>query len=265
MTEDEFVKNYSDAAWFCEQPLSDLNFIGKIALSRLTREKGVKVILTGEGSDEQFAGYGQLLSDFLREPDESWSSNSLPRLPNDIRLRLLAAEEEQGKGGDQKTIKNLRIADSPTASYARKQINNVSIISMTSLMTAESLLSPWAHQEFGTQDPRVVGVHNLLSGTVRKKIQSKWHTLHSALYIWQKIILQNILLTALGDRVEMANSIEGRQPFLDHYLTTYVNGLPPSVKLRYDPETQSLNEKWILKEAAKPFITEVCVPFSFPD
>ncbi|KAF9735516.1 asparagine synthase [Paraphaeosphaeria minitans] len=268
MTEEEFVKNYSDAAWFCEHPLSDLNFIAKVALSRITRENGVKVILTGEGSDEQFAGYGQLLADFLREPDLSWTSRSLPRLPNDLRLKLLA-EEEQSKGGDQKTIKNFRIADPPSAAYARKQINNVGIISMTSLMNAQPLLSPWAQQEFGTQDPRVVGVHNLLTGTVRKKMQLKWHTLHSALYIWQKFFLQNILLTALGDRVEMANSIEGRQPFLDHNLTEYVNGLPPSVKLRYDPETQSLNEKWILKEAAKPFITEELYnrrkhPFSAP-
>ncbi|KAJ4358431.1 uncharacterized protein N0V89_003014 [Didymosphaeria variabile] len=274
MTEEEFVKNYSDAAWFCEHPLIDLNFIGKVALSRLTRENGVKVILTGEGADEQFAGYGQLLADFLREPDQSWSSRSLPRLPDDLRVRLLEEEEERSKGGDQKTIKNFRAADPPSAIYAKKQINNVGIISMTAFMTAESLLSPWAHQEFGIQDPRVVGVHNLISGTVRKKIQFKWqvlpgHTLHSALYIWQKMFLQNVLLTALGDRVEMANSIEGRQPFLDHNLTTYVNSLPPSVKFRYDPETQSLNEKWILKEAAKPFITEELYkrrkhPFSAP-
>ncbi|KAL1612970.1 hypothetical protein SLS60_001201 [Paraconiothyrium brasiliense] len=268
MTEEEFVKNYSDAAWFCEHPLIDLNFIGKVALSRLTREHGVKVILTGEGSDEQFAGYGQLLADFLREPDQSWSSRSLPRLPEDLRVKLLE-EEERGNGGDQKTIKNFRTVDPPSAIYAKKQINNVNIISMTAFMTAESLLSSWAHEEFGTQDPRVVGVHNLISGTVRKKIQFKWLVLPQYQYIWQKVFLQNILLTALGDRVEMANSIEGRQPFLDHDLTAYVNSLPPSVKFRYDPGTQSLNEKWILKEAAKPFITEELYkrrkhPFSAP-
>lgn len=69
-------------------------------------------------------------------------------------------------------------------------------------------------------------------------------------------MLANVLLTALGDRVEMAYSVEGRQPFLDHHVFDYVMKLPPSVKLRWDPATQSFNEKWILKEAAKPFITE---------
>lgn len=254
MTEEEFVKNYSDAAWFCEHPLIDLGFVGKVALSRLTREKGVKVILTGEGSDEQFAGYGQLLSDFLREPDDSLQTRNLP---NDVRLQLLAKDEAEK--ADQRTLKNLRTIDPPSATYAKKQINNLNVLSIASFMSVESAVAPWTHQEFGTQDPHVIGVHNLISGAVRKKINFKWHTLHSALYLWQKIFLQNILLTALGDRVEMGNSIEGRLPFLDHNLTEYVNGLPPSLKLRYDPETQSLNEKWILKEAAKPFITEVCI------
>ncbi|KAF1964823.1 glutamine-hydrolyzing asparagine synthase [Bimuria novae-zelandiae CBS 107.79] len=264
MTEDEFVKNYSDAAWFCEIPNMDLCFIGKLVLSRLTREKGVKVVLTGEGSDEQFAGYATLLVDFLREPDESWPSRTLP---DDLRLKLLA--REQGYGGDQASIQSFRPTDPPSAIYAKQQINNVSIISAASVMPVESMLAPWTYQEFGTQDPRVTGVHNVLPGTVRKKIQVKWHPIHSALYIWQKLLLQNILLVSLGDRVEMGNSVEGRQPFLDHHLTEYVNRLPPSVKLRYGPETKSMSEKWILKEAAKPFVTEELYkrrkhPFSAP-
>ena len=252
MTEDEFVNNYSDSIWHCESPLPDLNFIGKVALSRLTREKGVKVILTGEGSDEQFAGYGQLLADYLREPDKS-----LPPaiFTDDIRLKYLAEEEGRGRG-DERSIKHMRPVDPPSTMYAKRQINNVNTISVTTFIDIQEQLASWTHQEFGSQDPRATGVHHLLSGTTRKRMQSKWHPLHSALYIWQKIFLQNILLVLLGDRVEMSHSIEGRQPFLDHNLTEYVNGLPPSVKLRYDG--QIISEKWILKEAAKPFITEVC-------
>jgi asparagine synthase (glutamine-hydrolysing) len=60
----------------------------------------------------------------------------------------------------------------------------------------------------------------------------------------------------MGDRMEMAHSIEGRTPFLDHLLTEYVNGLPPTAKVKYDPKKGALVEKWILREAGKPFITE---------
>ncbi|KAF1954258.1 hypothetical protein CC80DRAFT_386221, partial [Byssothecium circinans] len=83
-----------------------------------------------------------------------------------------------------------------------------------------------------------------------------WHTLLSALYIWSKAALANRFLTFLGDRVEMAHSVEGRQLFLGLRLTEYVMGLPPSMKFHYGPTTNSFNEKWILKEAIKPFVTE---------
>ena len=54
----------------------------------------------------------------------------------------------------------------------------------------------------------------------------------------------------------MSNSVEGRVPFLDHHLMDYVDKLPPSMKFRYDPTKNTLIEKWILKEASKPFITQ---------
>lgn len=59
----------------------------------------------------------------------------------------------------------------------------------------------------------------------------------------------------MGDRCDMSHSIESRVPFLDHHLTEYVMGLPPSVKIKGNPDDSTLNEKWILKEAVKPYVT----------
>ncbi|KAF2120349.1 asparagine synthetase [Lophiotrema nucula] len=263
MTEDEFVKNYSDAAWHTEFPMLDLNFIGKVALSRLTRETGVKVILTGEGSDEQFAGYQNYLADFVREPDYATPNR---QLPEDVRIAK-SAEEDQPT--TKSTLTKFPIANSPSTLKARRQVNNVSIVGITGFISFDSYFSQWTKDEHGTADPRGVVVHNSFSGTIRQKIMTSWHPLHASMYIWQRIFLANVLLTALGDRVEMSNSIEGRQPFLDHNLTEYVNGLPPTMKLRYDPETGAFNEKYILKEAARPFITDELYrrrkhPFSAP-
>lgn len=95
-----------------------------------------------------------------------------------------------------------------------------------------------------------------ISEMVRQQMRGKWLPLHSACYIWNKTFLPNMLLTNLGDRTEMSHSVEGRVPFLDHHLMEYVNGLPPSLKFRYDPASKTLTEKWILKEASKPFITK---------
>jgi asparagine synthase (glutamine-hydrolysing) len=96
-----------------------------------------------------------------------------------------------------------------------------------------------------------------VDGSTLSRIQSRWHPLHTSEYLFTSATLPNILLGHLGDRGEMAHSIEGRTPFLDHKLTGYVNGLPPSVKIRQDRENPgTFLEKWVLKEAAKPLITE---------
>ncbi|CAK4699072.1 unnamed protein product, partial [Aphanomyces euteiches] len=77
-----------------------------------------------------------------------------------------------------------------------------------------------------------------LTAVERQKAKTKWHPLHTA------------LLNA------MAHSIEGRVPFLDYRLTTYVNGLPPQVKIHVDDTTGTFTDKWILRQAVKPFVTQ---------
>jgi asparagine synthase (glutamine-hydrolysing) len=76
---------------------------------------------------------------------------------------------------------------------------------------------------------------------------------HSTEYLSIKRTLLNVLLKVFGDRSEMAHSIEGRTPFLDHYLVDYVNYLPTNMKLKIIHG--KLIEKYILKQVAQPYIT----------
>jgi asparagine synthase (glutamine-hydrolysing) len=50
--------------------------------------------------------------------------------------------------------------------------------------------------------------------------------LHQALYLWAKTVLPTYILTVLGDRMEMAHSIEGRVPFLDHHVVEVIRSQP---------------------------------------
>jgi asparagine synthase (glutamine-hydrolysing) len=74
--------------------------------------------------------------------------------------------------------------------------------------------------------------------------------LNKSLFVWAKSFLPNYILNLLGDRMEMAHSIEGRVPFLDHHVVECVCRAPVSFKIR------GLTEKYLLREAAKPVITE---------
>ncbi|KAI3536376.1 asparagine synthase [Colletotrichum filicis] len=70
-------ENFADCTYHCEHHHFDLNCVGKFALSTLPNANGVKVVLTGEGADEHFAGYAFFPPDLLREPDLSMPDSPL--------------------------------------------------------------------------------------------------------------------------------------------------------------------------------------------
>ena len=73
---------------------------------------------------------------------------------------------------------------------------------------------------------------------------------NQSLYLWAKTMLPNYILSNLGDRMEMAHSVEGRLPFLDHHVVEEAARMPASMKIN------GMTEKYVLREAARPVITE---------
>lgn len=269
ITEETLAEDFADAVFHSEHHHFDLNFVAKFALSTLPREHGVKVVLTGEGADEHFAGYPYFPAEFLREADEA-----LPDLPlsqnGDLRNEMFTAVERE-----MKDIWRRAGATASDKQPAAPSIAGVGATAMSDNLLAwhppATLFCPWLQSRQGDHDCRrtVLASH---ARDVQARMRSRWHPLHTAMYMWNKNALANVLLSCLGDRTEMAHSVEARTPFLDHHLTEYVNRLPPSVKLRYRPEEgedngatwtassmralRSLDEKWILRQAVRPFITD---------
>lgn len=245
MNEQELANSFEDATWLDEQPNPDLNFIGTYALSKLFQEKGFRVNINGQGSDEIFGGYNIFLPDFLREPDHTFSGAAIP---HEVRVRAL--DEAESKLNE---VYGGRL-DLKGTSVARRQLNNT----LTPAQMAAAFPPLPFKKDFLPANNKVdacltyaEGVH----GTMLERVNSRWHPLHTAEYIFTKAHLQNLLLSNLGDRGEMAHSIEGRTPFLDHKLTEYVNHLPPSMKIRRNAQGDWI-EKYVLREAGKPFITQ---------
>ncbi|OLN88186.1 Asparagine synthetase [glutamine-hydrolyzing] 1-like protein 1 [Colletotrichum chlorophyti] len=269
MNEEELAKNFADCVYHTEHHHFDLNSVGKFCLSTLPRQYGVPVVLTGEGADEHFAGYPFLLPDFLLEPDYAWPASELVKQDN---MREDMHEEIS------RDIKNMyrtvgmfdhEWEDKPQSSKNKVYIPGNAM----KWLPGWDVFAPWVRDSYDGTDLRDI-VADSLDPEVRRKMVEKWHSLHSSLYIYVKGPMANFILTCLGDRTEMAHSIEARPPFLDHHLVEYVNNLPPSLKVGYQPAVQTdgtgsslwwkdlsatrqaLSEKWILKEAGKPFITQ---------
>ena len=109
-----------------------------------------------------------------------------------------------------------------------------------------ALLAPDFLERFGKRE----GYHALLSGLdVRAQLKGR-DPLNQSLYLWSKSLLPNYILVMLGDRMEMAHSIEGRVPFLDHHLVEVLRSQPVSQKIR------GMTEKFVLREAVRDVISD---------
>ena len=71
---------------------------------------------------------------------------------------------------------------------------------------------------------------------------STWSDLAKSQYIEATIFMSGYLLSSQGDRMALANSVEGRYPFLDYRVIEFCNNLPDHFKLN------CLNEKFLLKK-----------------
>ncbi|KAI0386919.1 asparagine synthase [Hypomontagnella monticulosa] len=278
VTEETLARDFADAAFHCEHHHFDLNSVAKFTLSELPRENGVKVVLTGEGSDEHFAGYPYFPCEFLREPDLSRPDEPLAK-DNEKRDAMQKAASAE-MNAIWRAIGAETYAGSGDNSILAEVNNNTMVNNLLAWHPTIGLFAPWVRECYGGKLDCRETVIASYPADVREKMRDQWHPLHTAEYIWNKSQLANILLSCLGDRTEMAHSVEARTPFLDHHLAEYVNGLPPSVKLAFVPPEEegsatsgdpahknplwqdagsalrSLNAKWILREAARPYITD---------
>lgn len=209
------------------------------------------------------------MPDFLLEPDYAWQDSALAK-------NNQAREAMQKEMADDLNNMFTRVGMFDHKWETTAPVSRHLGIGNNALkwQPHSEMFAPWVQDSYGRKDMRD-SVAETMSAEVRKNMDEKWHTLHSSLYYYTRGALPNMILTCLGDRTEMAHSIEARPPFLDHHLVEYVNGLPPSLKIAYNqPEgdtdgtgsslwwknlsaaRQALSEKWILKEAGKPFITQ---------
>lgn len=257
MDEEGFASRFEDATWHCEHHMFDLNYVGKFALSEVPREHGFKVVLTGEGADETFTGYNLFFPDLLREADLTWKD----AISEQERVHL----SERSEAETTKYLKSIGAVNfDKGVPHGRSKMNNIRTATSMSAFNP-AVFADWTSDLRPRHSEDVIA--DDIPAPVLEKMQQEWHPLNTAQYVFTKDHLANILLSSLGDREEMAHSIEGRTPFLDHHLTEYVNSIPPSLRMKWkgyapapsDMESNLESEfasKWVLREAMKPFVTK---------
>ncbi len=221
---------FPEVIWHTETPVLRTAPTPLFLLSKLVRQNHYKVVLTGEGSDEVLGGY-----DIFKEA----KIRAFIRAQPDSNLRPLLLK---------RLYPYLALSPTKSAEYARKFFATDADIDDTF----------YAHR------PRwktTAGTHLFFTDAVleqtRAVTEGPSHMLDAlsglnffnrAQYFECKVLMANYLLSSQGDRMGMANSVEGRFPFLDHRVVEFAGRIPTRLKMKV------LNEKNILKQAVRDIL-----------
>jgi len=225
---------FPEVIYHTERPILRTAPAPLFLLSRLVREHGIKVVLTGEGADEMFGGYdlfreGKIRRFWGRQP----SSTRRARLLERLYPYLTRSPVHQQAMARQFFGRDIEACDAPGFAHDTRWRTTSAVKRLFS-----------ADMRANTESRNAVS--ELLA---RLPVEfSRWGALAQDQFIEIQTLMSGYLLSSQGDRMLMGNSVEGRFPFLDDDVVKLANSLPADYKLRV------LDEKHVLKQVAKPIL-----------
>jgi len=234
----DLADHFADALWHSETLFNNCHGVSKFLLSRAVRDAGYKVVYTGEGSDEIFGGYVHFRADMLQYNTQGQEPKEVARLLQELEKAnsvshglLLPAVDSGSMESAERLLGFVPACLKVFAAQGRQR---------------RSLFATDFKERFAARDSTRLFLDSL---DVARVLRDR-DPLNKSLFVWAKSFLPNYILNLLGDRMEMAHSVEGRVPFLDHHVVECVGRAPVSLKIR------GMTEKYLLREAAKPLITD---------
>ncbi|TMN43206.1 asparagine synthase (glutamine-hydrolyzing) [Pseudoalteromonas sp. S2755] len=234
---DELYGHFERTLWHTERTIYNTLGVAKYLMSQQVNESNYKVVMTGEGSDELFAGYPAFRKDlFLYGLDE---------LDDTEKAQWQTMLEDSNK-----LFKG--------AMLSREQYDSAALDEVVGF--TPSCLQPWlscshfAHQLVAAEHRGILTGYDAgkaIAETLDDAMLESRHPLDKAQYVWIKTMLEGQILTWGGDRVDMANSMEARPAFLDHHLAEFAFTIPPQYRIK------DRKEKYVLREAMKGLLPEV--------
>jgi asparagine synthase (glutamine-hydrolysing) len=227
----EIADIFPKIVWQTETPMTRTAPAPMYMLSRLVRENNIKVVITGEGSDEILAGYDIFKEAIIRR---FWAAQPESVL-RPLLLRKLYPDLPHLQNVNQNILKmffGYRLTDikDPFYSHLLRWNNSNHIKKHFSARVKEGLNAFSPYKE--------------LSDSLPENFNS-WDPLSQSQWLETTIFMSGYLLSSQGDRMAMANSVEGRYPFLDFRVIEFCSALPPDYKLK------GLKEKYLLKNLLK--------------
>ncbi len=247
VTHDDIARDFPMAVYHSEVPLFRTALVPLYTLSKLVREHGIKVVLTGEGSDEIFLGYDifketNLLDRWMNGADEAEKEKLVAGLypylkhyNKDNFKAISGTYARYAQPGESKYFgHSIRFGNSRLALKFLKDSND-----------PDDFLSAFVSEHAGEYE------------SLSPVAKTQW--------LEFKTLLGGYLLSSQGDRMALAHGVENRCPFLDPNLVAWAFSLPADYRLK-----DGVQEKNILKQAFQNELPESVInrpkqPFVAPD
>ena len=204
----EICQIVDELVWHFDEPFADSSAIPTYMVSKLARQH-VKVVLSGDGGDELFAGYRRYLIEQGRQ-----AFGSVPKVIRKGLMEPLSSRLPHGTRG-RNFLHNISL--NPIDRY----LDSVSVFTR---QNRKLLYTSDFAREVSDSDFAAVRF-NEYAGNVKTA-----DDLNRLLYLDCKTYLPGDILTKV-DRMSMAVSLEARAPLLDHRLVDFVTRIPVSLKL----------------------------------
>lgn len=225
----DIAEVFPDVVWHAEQPILRAAPAPMFLLSKFVQESGFKVVITGEGADEVLGGYDIFKETKVRR---FWARDLSSRLRPLLLRRLYPYMD----GIQRQSLAYLehffRVRQEDLASPFFSHLPRWELTARLKL-----LLSPDVLEQLRQHDAL-----DELAKTLPSKFDS-WCPFNQAEYLEATGLLPGYILSAQGDRMAMAHSVEGRHPFLDHQVVEFASKLSPNLKMKV------LSQKYLLKKA----------------
>lgn len=229
-----------------ESPLLRTGPAPMFLLSRLVRESGFKVVVTGEGSDEVLGGYdifreGRIRELWTRDPAaaEAAVQQLYPWMKRSPHQAPAFAKSFFGR--------NI-VAGDPAISHRPRWDATAVLRSMLTAEVREACDRIPADEIVAAMPAEAAG----------------WDPLSRAQWLEMTTLLPGYILASQGDRMLMGNSVEGRFPFLDPHVAELASQVPADHKIH------GMDEKHLLKRAFADLVPEEILrrpkqPYRAPD
>jgi asparagine synthase (glutamine-hydrolysing) len=230
----EFFEALPQLIWHEDEPLAHPSSVALNFVSRLASEK-VKVVLTGEGSDESLAGYGRYAKTLTNLKYGANYHKFAPRF-----AREFVAAKIENLPLDSKVRHKLR----KSFFTVEPNIENIYFdnFAVFSRKMQSEMFSGETKARIGSHVDPYAAMSRFFNAAATESL------LDRMLYADTKTYLHELLMKQ--DQMSMAASIESRVPFLDHKLMEFAAQMPDNMKLRGN------TTKFVLRRAMKGILPD---------